>query len=211
MENIATKKRHPLPTDSTNILVTLARLMHPGSPAAPAFAFSADSLTTAIRIVKDDEGFSDDDLALATTCIMSNEDSPRYIFHSSPEACAPLSYGPTCIRGDCSSTSGESSSQASQVLRNSRTLCRVFNKMWYLSYDLACARLCCSGMRQVPCNFDYICLGVVETPLRAPTDCLKIFVVSYLHFTMEDRWSRRNENILLESEWAVPSASTHTR
>ena len=73
MENIATKMHPPSPSDSTNTLAALARLIHPGSSAAPAINLTTDSRTTAIQMIEEDEGFSDDDLASATTCIMSNE------------------------------------------------------------------------------------------------------------------------------------------
>ena len=73
MENIATKMHPPSPSDSTNTLATLARLIHPGSSAAPAINLTTNSCTTAIQMIEEDEGFSNDDLTSATTCIMSNE------------------------------------------------------------------------------------------------------------------------------------------
>jgi hypothetical protein len=76
MENMVTKMHTSSPTDSTNTLATLAemaRLMHPRSPAAPVTTVTTDPCTAAIQSIEEDEGFSDDDLASAATCIMSNE------------------------------------------------------------------------------------------------------------------------------------------
>lgn len=76
MENIATKMQPTSSPDSTNTLTALAemaRLMRPRSPAAPATAHTTDPRTAAIQSIEDDEGFSDDDLASAATCIMTNE------------------------------------------------------------------------------------------------------------------------------------------
>ncbi|KAN0130266.1 hypothetical protein V8E53_011889 [Lactarius tabidus] len=51
----------------------MARLMRPRSPTAQATTITTDARTAAIQAIEDDEGLSDDDLASAATCIMSNE------------------------------------------------------------------------------------------------------------------------------------------
>ena len=73
MENITMKMHPPSPSDSTNTLAALARLIHLGSSAAPAINLTTDSRTTAIQMIEEDEGCSDNDLASAMTCIMLNE------------------------------------------------------------------------------------------------------------------------------------------
>jgi hypothetical protein len=76
MENLATKIQPSSSTESTNTLAALAemaRLMCPRSPTAQATTVTTNARTAAIQAIEDDEGLSDDDLASAATCIMSNE------------------------------------------------------------------------------------------------------------------------------------------
>ncbi|KAN0126135.1 hypothetical protein V8E53_015350 [Lactarius tabidus] len=63
-------------TESTNTLAALAemaRLMCLQSPTTQATTVMTDTHTAAIQVIEDDKGLSDDNLASAATCIMTNE------------------------------------------------------------------------------------------------------------------------------------------